>query len=433
MDYGTAALVCVLGMLFFMVMGMPVIYALGFTALGVAFLAFGPSSLDKMGWITFNTLFNINWVPLPLFVLIACLLAETVMGEEIYDAARSWLSRIPGGLIVTSIFGEAVMSAAIGTSTATILAVAKVAEPEFEKFGYDKGFAMGAMACGGTLGPLIPPSTGFIVYGVLAEVSIGHLFIAGMVPGVLLAIILAATAILLCWRNPKLGPPVGGVSWSKRFSSLKRVWPMVVVMVSILGSIYFGVASPTESAGVGCVIVLILGVVMYRLRWAGLKRALLETAIINGMILFMMVGAWLFSYVIGASGVVDSVTGFITESGLSPWLVIVAINILLLLLGCFIDAITIMLLTVPIFVPIITALGFSPVWFGVVYVVNMEIGLITPPMGLTLFFIRSAFKLPMSALLRGTVPFLIALLIFLAIIVAFPELSLWLTNMMVTR
>jgi tripartite ATP-independent transporter DctM subunit len=433
MDYTTAALVCVLGMLFLMMMGLPVIYALGFTALAVAFFTYGSLSLDKMGWITFNTLFNINWVPLPLFVLIACLMAETKMGEDIYGTSRNWLSRIPGGLIVTSIFGEAVMSAAIGTSTATILAVGKVAEPEFKKYGYDVGLALGGLLCGGVLGPLIPPSTGFIIYGVLAEVSIGRLFIAGTVPGLLLAIMLAATAIIICWRKPALGPAIGGVTWKTRFSSLKRVWPMVVVILGILGTIYFGIASPTESAGVGCVIVLILGVTIYHLRWEGLRRALLETAVINGMILFMMIGAWLFSYVIGTSGVVDTITGFVTNSGFSRWWVIIAINILLLILGCFIDAITIMLLTIPIFVPIIVALGFNPVWFGVLYVVNMEIGLITPPMGLNLFFVRSAFDITMGKLLRGTLPFLIVLTIFLFVLIAFPDLSLWLVDMMMGK
>jgi TRAP-type C4-dicarboxylate transport system permease large subunit len=160
---------------------------------------------------------------------------------------------------------------------------------------------------------------------------------------------------------------------------------------------------------------------------------LLETAIINGMILFMMIGAWLFSYVIGTSGVVDTITGFVTNSGFSHWWVIIAINILLLILGCFIDAITIMLLTVPVFVPIIVALGFSPIWFGVLYVVNMEIGLITPPMGLTLFFVRGAFDIPMGKLLRGVLPFLIVLFIFLAILIAFPQVSLWLPGMMIGK
>jgi C4-dicarboxylate transporter DctM subunit len=430
MDFTTGAVVCVVGMLFLMLMGMPVIYALGFTALTVAFFVYGPLSLEKLGWTTFNTLYDMNWTPLPLFILMACLIAETKIGEDIYEVARSWLSRIPGGLIVTSIWGEAAMAAAIGTSTATILAVGKVAEPEFKRYGYDKGLAMGGLCCGGVLGPLIPPSAGMIIYGVLAETSIGRLFIAGMMPGVLLALMLAAVAIIICWRNPALGPPVGGVTWKRRFSSLRRVWPIVVVMLSILGSIYMGIASPTEAAGVGCVVVLIIAVAVFNLRWDGLKRALKETAIMNGMILFMMVGAWLFSYVIGTSGAVKAITGFVTTSDMSPWLVIIAINILLLILGCFIDAITIMLLTVPLFVPVIVALGFNPVWFGVLYVVNMQIGLITPPMGLELFLMRTAFDIPVDKLLRGVLPFLVVLFIFLAILIAFPQISLWLPGMM---
>ena len=430
MDFTTAAIVCVVGMLFLMLMGMHVIYALGFTALFVAYFTYGAFSLDKIGWTTFNTLYNINWIPLPLFVLIACLISETKIGEDIYGAARNWLSRIPGGLIVTSIWGEAAMAAAIGTSTATILAVGKVAEPEFKRYGYDKGLAMGGLCCGGVLGPLIPPSAGMIIYGVLSETSIGHLFMAGMIPGVLLALMLAAVAIIICLRNPKLGPPIGGVAWKTRFSSLKRVWPIVVVMLSILGSIYMGIASPTEAAGVGCVVVLLIGFFVFNLRWDGLKRALKETATINGMILFMMIGAWLFSYVIGTSAVVKSITSFVTSSDMSPWLVIIAINILLLVLGCFIDAITIMLLTVPIFVPIIVALGFNPVWFGVLYVVNMQIGLITPPMGLELFMMRTAFDIPVDKLLRGVTPFLIVLFVFLALLIAFPQISLWLPGMM---
>jgi len=431
MDFTTGAIVCVVGMLFLMMMGMPVIFSLGFTAIFVAYFTYGAFSLDKIGWTTFNTLFNINWIPLPLFVLVACLMAETKIGEDIYAAARAWLSRVPGGLIVTSIWGEGAMAAAIGTSTATILAVGKVAAPEFDRYGYDKGLAMGGLCCGGVLGPLIPPSVGMITYGVLSETSIGRLFMAGMVPGVLLALLLGAVAVVICWRNPKLGPALGPVSWRTRFSSLKKVWPIVVVMLAILGSIYTGIASPTESAGVGCVVVMIIAITVFKMRWTGLKRALLETAKMNGMILFMMVGAWIFSYVIGASNVVKAVTSFIESSDMSPWLVVIAINILLLILGCFIDAITIMLLTIPIFVPIVVALGFDPIWFGVLYVVNMQIGLITPPMGLELFLMRTAFDVPVDKLLRGIVPFIIVLFAFLALLIGVPQISLWLPGMMI--
>jgi C4-dicarboxylate transporter DctM subunit len=430
MDASTAALVCVLGMLFFMLMGMPVVFALGLTSLGVAYFAYGAFSLEKIGWTTFNTLFTVNWVPLPLFVLMACLIAETKIGEDIYNAARKWLSRIPGGLIITSIWGEAAMAAAIGTSTACILAVGKVAEPEFKRYGYDKGLAMGGLCCGGVLGPLIPPSAGMIIYGVLSETSIGHLFMAGIVPGIILACMLAATAFIICWRKPELGPSVGGVSWRERFSSLKKVWPIVLVMVSILGSIYMGIASPGEAAGVGCFVIFVIAVAVFKMRWEGLKRALRETAVMNGMILFMMVGAWLFSYVIGSSGVVKNITSFVTSGDMSPWVVVIAINILLLILGCFIDAITIMLLTVPIFVPVISALGFDPIWFGVLYVINMQIGLITPPMGLETFLVSSTFDIPMGRLLRGILPFLIVLFVFLALIIALPQITLWLPGMM---
>ena len=433
MELAIAAPILIVSMLALMMLGMPVIYSLGITSAVVAYFVYGPFSLEKIGWTTFQALYDINWTPLPLFVLMACLVGQTKIGEDLYDAARSWLSRVPGGLIVASIWGEAAMAAAVGTSSACIVAVGKVAEPEFEKFGYNKALAMGGLCCGGVLGPLIPPSAGMIIYGVLGEVSIGHLFIAGIVPGIVLATMLAVVPIILCSRNPSLGPPIGGVTWVKRFSSLKKVWPVVLVMVSILGSIYFGIATPTEAAGVGCVVVLLIAVFFFKLRWEGLHRALVETAIINGMILFMMVGAWIFSYVIGTSGLADNVADYIMSFGLSPWLVIIAINVLLIILGCFIDAITIMMLTVPLFVPIIIGLGFNPVWFGVMYVVNMQIGLITPPMGLELFLVRSTFNIPVDKLLRGALPYMVVLFIFLIVLIAFPQMSLWLPSMMKGR
>jgi tripartite ATP-independent transporter DctM subunit len=244
---------------------------------------------------------------------------------------------------------------------------------------------------------------------------------------------LSAPAIFMCARNPRLGPAIGGVKWSKRFSSLKKTWSIILVMVSMLGAMYLGIATPTEAAGVGVVATLIIAVIFYRLRLKGLYRALRETAILNGMVLFVMVGAWLFSYVIGSSGLAKNIVGYVASSGLSPWSVVIAINVLLLILGCFIDPITIMLLTIPLFAPVISHLGFDLVWFGVLYVVNMQIGLITPPMGLDLFFVRSAFNIPMGDLLRGVLPFLAMLIVFLVVLIAFPQLSLWLPGMMMGK
>jgi C4-dicarboxylate transporter DctM subunit len=430
MDYATAAITCVIGMLFLMMIGVPIVFSLFLSSIVVGFLAYGPGSLDKIGFTTYNQLYSMSWTPLPLFILMACILAETRIGEELYEAARNWLSRVPGGLIVGSIYGEAAMAAAIGTSMATVLAVGKVAAPEFKRYGYDEALSMGGLTCGGVLGPLIPPSTAMIIYSVLSDASLGHLFLAGMVPGVVLAIMLGIVPIIVCSRNPSLGPPVGAVAWSKRFSSLKKVWPVIVVMVCILGSIYLGIATPTEAAGVGTVVVVIISIVFFSLRMKGLYRAVMETAILSGMVLFMIIGGWLFSYVIGSSAQAKVIADFVLSGEISPWMVVITINILLLILGMFIDAVTIMILTVPLFVPVIIDLGFDPVWFGILYVVNMQIGLISPPNGLELFTVGNTFNIPQAKLIRGIIPYMIVLLIFLGILIAFPRLSLWLPSMM---
>jgi C4-dicarboxylate transporter DctM subunit len=431
MEYTTAAIICVSIMLFMLMLGIPIPYALLFSSISVGLLTFGGLCLEKIGWTTYHLLYNLSWTPLPLFVLLGCIIAETTIGEDLYWAARSWLSRIPGGLVVASVFGQAVMAAALGASGPTILAVGKVAEPEFERYGYNKPFAVGALVCGGVLGPLIPPSATMIIYAVIANVPLGRLFIAGIIPGIVLALMLAAVTIILCLRNPKLGPPAGAVSWTARFSSLSKVWPVIVVMVAILGSIYLGIATPTEAAGVGCTAILIIAIAAYGLRLKALYRAAIEAAMLNVMLMFIMVGASFFSYVIGSSALAEQLTGLVTTLGIYPILVIIGIQIVLLVLGCFIEGITIMLLTIPIFVPLISALGFSPLWFGVLYVVNMEIALITPPMGINLFLTRNAFNVKTGELLRGILPFMVVLIIFLFVLVAFPEMSLWLPSMMI--
>jgi C4-dicarboxylate transporter DctM subunit len=431
MDYTTAALICLAVMLFLLLLGMPIAWALGFSSVTIGLIAFGAPALQKIGWTTFHLLYNLLWTPLPLFTLMACIISETSIGADLYRAARNWLSRIPGGLIVASIMGEAGMAAALGASAPTILAVGKVAVPEFERYHYDRGLSVGALLCGGVLGPLIPPSTTMIIYSVLTNVPLGRLFIAGIVPGILLALMLAMTAIVLCIRNPALtGTKVETVNWRERFSSLKKVWPVVLVGCSVLGSIYLGVATPTEAGGFGCFIVLIVAVALFKFRLKGLYRAMVDAALLNAMLLLIFVAAVFFTYVVGSSNIAESLATSIKSLNIPPILVIVSIQIALLILGCFIDGITIMLLTIPLFAPIAQALGFDLLWFGVLYVTNMEIGLITPPMGINLFLVRNAFNVPTSELIRGTAPFLAVLIFFLAVTVAFPQLSIWLPGLM---
>jgi C4-dicarboxylate transporter DctM subunit len=433
MDYTTAAIICVAGMLFFLMLGVPIAYSLGFVSIIIGLITFGDTCLQKVGWITFHLLYNLNWTPLPLFTLMACIIAETRIGEDLYRAARNWLSRVPGGIIAASIWGEAGMAAALGASGPTIIAVGKVAVPEFERYNYNKALGLGALTCGGVLGPLIPPSATMIIYAILSNVPLGRLFIAGIIPGVVLALMLSIVPIILCARNPALGGTAGSVSWRERFSSLKRVWPIAIVMACVLGSIYLGIATPTEAGGVGSFVVLVIAVAFYRLRLKGLYRAMLETALINAMILIILVGASFFSYVVGSSALAESLASLVQSIGISPTLVIVCIMVVLLILGCFIEGITIMMLTIPIFVPMVMALGYNPLWFGILYVTNMEIALITPPMGINLFLVRNTFNIQTMELLKGILPFMIVLILFLAVMVAFPQLSIWLPNMMIRR
>lgn len=433
MDYTTAAILCVIGMLFFLMLGIPIAYSLGFVSIIVGFFTFGGASLQKVGWMTFHLLFNLNWTPLPLFTLMACIIAETRIGEDLYRAARNWTSRIPGGLITASIWGEAGMAAAIGASGPTIIAVGKVAVPEFERYHYNKALGLGALTCGGVLGPLIPPSATMIIFAILANVPLGRLFIAGIIPGIVLAVMLSIVPIVLCSRNPELGRAAGKVSWSVRFSSLKRIWPVALVMACILGSIYFGVATPTEAGGVGCFIVLVVAVTYFGLRFKGLYQAMKETALINAMILIIFVGASFFSYVIGSSALAEQLSDIVTSLEIAPIFVIISIMFILLILGCFIEGITIMMLTIPIFVPLVLSMGYDPLWFGILYVINMEIALITPPMGINLFMVRSTFNIQTGELMKGILPFLGVLILFLILMVIFPQLSLWLPGMMGRR
>ena len=433
MDYNSSAILCVAVMLILLFLGIPIAWALLSSSILVGIAFFGMSALDKLGSQTFYFLYNMAWTPLPLFVLLGCLIAETPIGSDLFKAARNWMSRIPGGVVAATIWAEAGMAAALGASAPCIVGVGKIAVPELEKLNYRKSFALGALLTGGILGPLIPPSAVMIIFAVLTNASVGRLFVAGVIPGLIFALLLSLTPVFMCMRNPALGLPAGPVAWKERFASLKKVWPMLCIIFSILGTIYFGIATPTEAAGVGCFIVLLLAFTLYGMRWPALLRAIKEAALVNAMLMVTVIGAQFFSYMIGSSALSERIASGIQTAGLSPWLIVVCVNILLLALGCILDGITIMLLTVPVLVPILTGMGFDPLWIGVWYVINMEIGLITPPMGINLFLTSSVFGVSNAELIKAVLPFLAICLGFLALILAVPQLSLWLPGVMLGK
>lgn len=431
MDQLTAALICIGIMLVMLNLGLPIAYALGFSSMIVGYFAFGSVALQKLGWTTYHTVFNTAWTPLPLFAFIGCLIAQTKIGEDLFGAARLWLSRLPGALVVSAIIGQAGMAAVLGASAPTILAIGPVSIPELEKYKYDKKMSLAALTCGGVLGPLIPPSATAIIIAGLMNMSLGPLLVAGILPGILLAAMLSMVPIVKCTINPSLGPIAGAVSWTSKFISLKRVWPIMLTFLAILGSIFFGIATATEAGGVGALIVLIVGVTGYGVRGKAIYRAVIQTVRINAQIMFILVGAAIFSYIVGSQKLAQQLVEWVTVVGPHPILVVVMIQVLLLVLGCFIDGMTIMMITIPIFVPMIESMDLNPLWFAVLYLVNMEMALITPPMGINFFLVKSLFDIETSDLLRGVAPYMAVLVLFLFLLVAFPQISLWLPSLMI--
>jgi C4-dicarboxylate transporter, DctM subunit len=431
MDQLTAAITCIILMLIMLNTGLPIAIAVGFSSMVVGFIVSGPIALEKLGWTTYQTLYVAAWTPLPLFTFIGCLIAQTAIGEDLFKAARAWLSRLPGGLIVASVFSQAGMAAVLGASAPTIMSIGPVAMPELQRYKYDRKLSLGALTCGGVLGPLIPPSgTAIIISGLAGQsVPLGKLLIAGIVPGILLAVMLSLIPVFRCARNPELGPRPEGVTWGERFSSIKRVWPVALTFFAILGSIFFGIATATEAGGVGAIITLFVAIAVYRARWKQIRSALIETVSINAQIMFILVGAGFFSYVVGSSALGKQLADLVSEFG-NPILIVIAIQIALLILGCLIDGMTIMFITIPIFFPLITALGLNPLWFAVLFEVNMEVGLITPPMGINFFLVRNVFKIASGDLFWGVLPYLIMLVAFLGVLVAFPALTTWLPGLM---
>lgn len=429
LDAAYVSIIVVAGLVILMMAGVPIVYSLGFSSVMAALIGYGPSALFKAGASPFTTTFNLSWTPLPMFVVLGTVIAVSGMGAGLFRAAANWLSRLRGGLVAAGIVAEGLLAAALGTSAATIIVVGKVAVPEFDRQGYDRGYGLGALLAGGALGPLIPPSATFIIYGVIAGESIGKLFIAGIIPGILMVFMLAVPAIAMAYLRPNLAPKAYSVPWGERVRGLKGVWPIIIIMGSILGSIYGGIATATETAGVGALVTFLIAFLFFKMRWSGFKEAVKEAAMINGMILFIIIAANFFTYVLGSTNVASGLEGLV--SGMPGWTVILMINIIVLILGCFIDPITITLLTVPIFLPVVESLGYDPIWFGVMFCCNTQIGLITPPMGTDLFAVKTIFNLPTSQIIRGVAPFLVCLLAHLAIITIIPEIVLWLPNAMI--
>ncbi|MCJ7595241.1 MAG: TRAP transporter large permease, partial [Desulfobacterales bacterium] len=353
------------------------------------------------------------------------------VGDDLYTAAHDWLSWLPGGLAISSIATCTGFAAISGSSPATAATVGLVAIPEMMKRGYNRYLAVGCIAAGGTLGILIPPSITMIIYGIITEVSIGKLFVAGIIPGIMLSLILSLAIAVAVKIKPNLAPRAEGVSWRKRFSSLKRVWAFVVLAVSIIGTIYAGIATPTESAAIGATLAIVIAFLYRRLTIKALHGALQRTVAVTAMIMFLVIGGNVLAFLLSSLTIPQYVTEAIAGLNVSKWTIMIIINFILLIMGCLLDPMAIMVISLPILFPIVTNLGFDPVWFGIVVTINVEMGMITPPVGLNLFILKGSVpNITMKDIVGGAAPFLLLLMLGLIIIMVFPSLATWLPGRM---
>jgi len=409
--------------------GLPIAFGLGAVALGYMVAFDGWYSVHFIAETVFAGLNDFTLVSLPMFIIMGAAIASSRAGSDLYEALARWLHRVPGSLVISNIGACALFSALTGSSPATCAAIGKMGIPEMRKRGYDADLATGAIAAGGTLGILIPPSVTMILYGIASETSIGRLFIAGIIPGLLLTGLFIVWAGFLSWKRGNLRDDVDRVySMKEKLELMPRLIPFMVVIAGVVYALYGGIATPSEAAGVGAMLCVVMVVVIYRVwRLTDLWHILRDGMRESGMLLMIIGTSILFGYMMSSLQVTQSVANAIGDMHANRWIVLLAINAMLLVAGCFLPPTAIILITTPILMPIITAAGFDPVWFGVVLTINMELGLITPPVGLNLFVINGITPdVSLQTILKGAFPFMLCMVLAILLLCVFPGLATWL-------
>ncbi len=372
----------------------------------------------------FEVLTNYNFSPIPMFILMGVLAARSKMSDQLFNGARTLFGSWPAGISLASLLSCGIFSAISGSSVATAASMSRVALPEMLKHGYAPSLATGTLAAGGTLGIIIPPSIALLLYALITEQSVGDMFMAGLLPGILGLVLYALTVVIQVKINPKLAKKGEPTTLKEKFFGLGGLLPFTGVFAIIIGGIYGGIFTPTEAAAVGAFCTLLIAI-RRGMRMASFVAALKETLITTCMIFFMIIGAEIFGFFLSVSRISFELVDFVDSMNLSPYMILLCVLVLFMLLGCVMDSIAMLLLTVPVVYPLIQAAGFDPVWFGVVAVITVELGMITPPVGMNVFVIKAfTYDIPISTIFRGVFPFVISDLVRLALIVAFPVLTL---------
>ena len=398
---------------------------------GVAILRNERVALSFLSSESFSIASNADLLVIPLFILMGNVATESGMSRRLYDAAYAWIGHWRGGLASATVIGSGGFAALSGSSVASALTMGRVSLGEMERFRYSPRLSCGSVAAGGTLGILIPPSTGFVLYAILTQESIGRLFLAGVLPGLLLIALFVGTILILTTINPALGPKGPVSTWAERGRASVRSLPLILLVLTTIGGIYGGFFSPTEAAGIGALIAIAYGLVTRNLSFTGLYRALIDSVSTTAVVMLILIAAHVFGPFLALSHLSTAVGNFLTSLPIGPYGVLILILASYLVLGCFMEGYAMLVLTMPIFFPVVTGLGFDPIWFGVVVVVMLEMGLITPPVGINVFIVKSvAPKVELAEIFKGVLPFLVAMVVLVGLLIAFPQIALILPDTM---
>ena len=417
--------------MFVILIGIHVAFALILIGLvGVAMILDPGSALAGITLIAFGRVTDYTFAVVPLFLLMSSFVSRSGIGEEAYDTARAWVGQFRGGLAMATTVASGFFAACCGSSLASAVAMGKMAYPEMKRYHYSAKLAIGTIAAGGTMGILIPPSIGFILIGILTELSIGKLFIAGIIPGILEAVFYLVTIYLLCRVNPKLGPALPKTSLGEKISSLTLTWPVVLLFLLVIGGIYGGIFTPTEAGGIGAFGAVVIALARRKLNGKAVVDCLLDSAKMTAMMIALLIGAFVFNQFLALTRIPFITSDWVADLALSRYAILFIILFAYILLGMVFDIYAILVLTIPIIFPTIVALGFDPIWYAVIMVRVVEVGLITPPFGINLFGMAGTVDEPIGTMYRGVVPFLVADVCHIGLLIAVPSVSTFLPNLM---
>jgi len=399
--------------------------------MGFAFLVSWDAALNLMAQ-DFSSIFgSYNLTVIPLFVLMGQMAHHSGMSGRLFHAAYRFLGTLPGGLAVATIGACAGFSAICGSTSATAATMAAVALPEMKKYNYDPALATGVVAAGGSLGILIPPSTIFIVYGIMTEQSVGKLFLAGVMPGILMTLLFIVTVFIWTWNRPDLAMPGARFTLREKIASLAGVVETLILFVAVMGGLFIGFFTPTEAAAIGAFGTLLIAVVGRHLSWKGFTQSLVETTRVSCMILVIVAGATVFGHFLAVTRIPFDVGNWVMGLQMPPWGVMALIILVYIVLGCLMDSLAMIMLTIPIFFPVITALGYDPIWFGVIIVLVTGMGVITPPVGINVYVVAGVARdVPLHVIFRGALRLLAAQVVTAILLILFPQIALWLPAMM---